>query len=130
MTIKQIAILGAILLGLGVTIDIVAQTGHVQESIPLGLIVGSALYAGRTMGWLVEKWKRDKEFANIVAESLIGKPNTLEPTPAAGLGNRSGQAMNAQQMNTIGARQQAMLAPQGEDRYLGILSSIGGALGK
>lgn len=74
MTIRQRGIVVGILTGTGVVGATIMFFGHLHPCIPLGLLFGLTVSAGKLWGTLEEKWKRDKEMGHLVAERLLGKP--------------------------------------------------------
>lgn len=74
MTTKQRFIVIGILTGTGIVGGTIMFFGHLHSCIPLGILFGLAVSAGKVWVTLEEKWKRDKEMAHLVAERLLGKP--------------------------------------------------------
>lgn len=123
MTIKQVVIWGSIYLWINVVDAAVLSNLHLQKSIPLIMVIFWTLFSGIILGGLQQKWKRDKEFAKIVADRLLRRADTDIQ-----------YGFNMQQMytlNNLGLAQSAnamgsMPSGLGTGNSQGILSSVFG----
>lgn len=73
MNIRQRTLLVLILLGDALIVETIVLLGHMNDGVPLGLIIALTVFSGYMVGFLEQKWKRDKEMASIVAERLLGR---------------------------------------------------------
>lgn len=136
MTVKQVIIWGSIYLWINVVDVAVLSDFHIQKSIPLMATIFWTLFSGILLGGLQQKWKRDKEFAKIVADRLMRKPdvqtqsgNQTNMNPNTGW---SQQAMS-QQANALSSmlRGTGISGGQGTlNNILGRVPGDGSGLGK
>lgn len=124
MTVKQVIIWGSIYLLVNVVDVAVLDAVHMQKSIPLIMTIFWTLFSGIFLGGLQQKWKRDKEFAKIIADRLLQRQDTnTQSSATANPWNSLNNAGLAQSANVMSG----MLSGIGAGSSQNALNSMLGA---
>lgn len=106
MTTKQRIIFYSLCTAIPLVDGLIMPWYSMSKTILYASIISVTFVAGIALGELKGKWKRDKEMAGIVANRLIGKPETPEMVAASmvqqagslagmlgGIGSSQGQSL-------------------------------------